>query len=89
MDEVTERVHGLMVEHFAGRAREAIELAGGLVGRPELREAWGVSKQRVEQITANPNFPDAVGASGRSLVWLKDEVEAWRKDRNGRSVLSR
>lgn len=71
------------VRRLAREARLAIENAGGIIGRPELRELWGVSKQRIEQLTDMPGFPEPVGSSGRSPVWLKDEVEAWRKNRVG------
>ena len=52
-----------------------------LVGAAEVGGMLGVSRQRVSQLCAAPDFPapEAELASGR--VWLRDEVEAWIRAR--------
>lgn len=66
------------LEIYAGEARAAIARVGGLVGRPELAEEWGVSAARVTQLTNDPTFPQQVGKAGQSRIWFLDEANAWR-----------
>ena len=50
-----------------------------LMGSAEIAAMLGVSRQRVQQLVARPDFPapDAVLAMGK--VWRKADVTAWAK----------
>jgi predicted DNA-binding transcriptional regulator AlpA len=50
-----------------------------LVGSAEIAQLLGVSRQRVQQLIASPDFPapDAVLAMGK--VWLRADVIAWAR----------
>lgn len=61
----------------------ALQAAGGLVGRQELAQRWGVSRQRIAQLVAEQDFPQSVGRANGGDVWLLDDVEAWRASRRG------
>ncbi|WP_433796438.1 DNA-binding protein [Actinoplanes sp. CA-252034] len=53
-----------------------------LVGAHELRMMFGeISRQRVHQITARPDFPRPVADLAQGKVWLAGEAAAWRARR--------
>lgn len=39
----------------------------------------GVSRQRVQQLIARPDFPTPVVTLGAGKVWHTEEVKAWAK----------
>lgn len=59
----------------------ALQARGGLVGRTELAALWGVSRQRVAQLTSDPTFPDPVGIVNGQPAWMVDTCDAWRQAR--------
>lgn len=71
-------------------ARTYINQSGGLAGRSKLAGIWGVSRQRVAQLTEMPGFPKPVdwvsyretrgGLADDQPVWLVDEANAWREE---------
>lgn len=48
-----------------------------LVGATEIADMLGVSRQRVQQLAARPDFPTPVAALKMGKVWRLDDVEAW------------
>ncbi|WDZ83047.1 helix-turn-helix transcriptional regulator [Micromonospora cathayae] len=48
-----------------------------LYGSGELQRRLGVSRQRVRQLVARPEFPKPYDVLGMGAVWRIDEVEAW------------
>lgn len=50
-----------------------------LVGVAEIADMLRVTRQRVQQITKQPGFPepDAVLSAGK--IWRRELVEAWAK----------
>lgn len=69
----------------ADRSRfvSAMERMGGLVGRQDLAERWGVSRQRVAQLVAASDFPAPVAIVNGGEVWFADDCERWRSSRPG------
>lgn len=51
------------------------------VGRRDLAERWGITRQRLAQLTALQDFPQPVGKIDGRPVWLLAECEAWRAAR--------
>lgn len=65
----------------AENARYWIEEAGGLASKQDLARRWNVSRQRVRDLEAKPDFPKPLGwVNGRPAYALL-EVEAWRRER--------
>jgi hypothetical protein len=58
---------------------EQVAAAGGVVNLSAMAKAWGVSVQRAKQLTSHPTFP--MPLPGVVDVWLKNEVNDWREDR--------
>jgi predicted DNA-binding transcriptional regulator AlpA len=56
-----------------------------LVGPAEISRMLGVSRQRVSQLTALPDFPAPTVVLTMGSVWVTDEVREWAKNR-GRQV---
>jgi prophage regulatory protein len=53
-----------------------------LVGAHEIRIRLGdISRQRVYQLTSDPDFPEPIAALAQGKVWLSDDVEAWIRRR--------
>ncbi len=54
-----------------------LPVSGHLVGAAEIAEMLGVSRQRVDQVAGEPDFPEpeVVLAAGR--VWKRSDVERW------------
>jgi len=48
-----------------------------LVGAQEIGVMFGVSRQRVYQITRRPGFPEPVAVLGLGSVWHTEDVERW------------
>ena len=66
-------------ELVTGRAREAIQRAGGLLGRGTIARGLRppVSLQRAWQLTRSDGFPEPVARLGDQDVWLRDAVRLW------------
>lgn len=56
-----------------------------LVGLTEIALRFGVSRQRVEQLSRSGTFPAVHTRVGRVRVWRWSDVEAWAKSR-GRDI---
>jgi prophage regulatory protein len=48
-----------------------------LYGAQELRERLGVSRTRVLQLIARPDFPAPYERLAGGAVWLAEDVERW------------
>lgn len=56
-----------------------------LVGPTEVGKILGnLSRQRVYQITVQPDFPAPVAELAQGKVWLGEQVEAWAAARRAR-----
>lgn len=51
-----------------------------LAGAHEIRELLGVSRQRVYQLAARPDFPEPVAILAQGKVWVVDDIEQWIAD---------
>ena len=67
----------------ATRATAAIDTAGGLVGRGDLEERWGLSRSRVRELTLSDGFPEPVAEVNGQPVWFAGTVDLWRANRPG------
>jgi hypothetical protein len=56
-----------------------------LVGATEIAALLGVTRQRVQQLAAGPDFPAPVADLTMGKVWVLDDVRAWA-DRTGRTL---
>lgn len=65
----------------AHAARLAVQEAGGLVNAATLAREWELSRTRLHQLINVPGFPEPVDMLGDRPVWLRDEVNEWRKQR--------
>jgi predicted DNA-binding transcriptional regulator AlpA len=54
-----------------------------LVGAHEIRSMLGVSRQRVYQLAARPDFPKPIAHLAQGKVWSVDDIEAWMESRRG------
>jgi predicted DNA-binding transcriptional regulator AlpA len=50
-----------------------------LVGSAEIAAILGVSRQRVQQLIARPDFPQPEVVLAMGKVWRKADVLAWAK----------
>jgi prophage regulatory protein len=50
-----------------------------LMGAREIEERLGVSRQRVQQLIARPDWPAPYDELAMGKVWLIEDVEAWIK----------
>jgi prophage regulatory protein len=48
-----------------------------LMGADEIKRRLGISRQRVQQLTNDPNFPEPCDVLAAGRVWLTADVEAW------------
>jgi prophage regulatory protein len=48
-----------------------------LMGASEIGARLGVSRQRVQQLVARPDFPAPVVVLGMGKVWETEAVERW------------
>jgi prophage regulatory protein len=46
----------------------------------EIKQRLGVKRQRADQLTRRPGFPEPVDTLKSGRVWLEDEVEAWIRE---------
>lgn len=74
------------VQESVSRAlRESIQANGGLLGKKEIGQRLGVSRQRVGQlIEDHKDFPAPVGTVSGIPVWLGSDVDAWARRRHER-----
>lgn len=56
-----------------------------LMGPAEIARLLGVSRQRVTQLTDQPDFPKPTVSLAMGKVWLSSDVRAWAKAR-GRNL---
>lgn len=59
--------------------RAAIAAAGGLLNQTDIAKRYGVSKARAGEIVTSEGYPAPLARIGRSLVWIGNEVDAWRQ----------
>lgn len=52
-----------------------------VMGAAEIGRLLGVSRQRVQQIIARPDFPAPATELAMGKIWLASEVRAWRDAR--------
>lgn len=59
-----------------------------LIGTHEIADMLGVSRQRVHQLAALPDFPKPVRRTGprAPTIWLRKDIERWMKS-TGRPLL--
>jgi prophage regulatory protein len=50
-----------------------------LVGSAEIGSLFGVSRQRVDQITRSEGFPQPVAELASGRIWNREAVIAWAK----------
>lgn len=55
------------------------------VGSAEIAEMFGISRQRVYQLTSRPDFPAPMVRLKAGAVWVTAEVVAWAESK-GRTV---
>jgi predicted DNA-binding transcriptional regulator AlpA len=55
-----------------------------LVGAAEIAAMLGVSRQRVQQLTSRPDFPEPAAVLAMGKVWRTEDVQAWAKARGRR-----
>lgn len=48
-----------------------------LAGAHEVRDLLGVSRQRVYQLAARPDFPKPVAVLAQGKIWLIGDIEEW------------
>lgn len=48
-----------------------------LAGNAEIAEMFGVSRQRVSQLTARQGFPEPVAILAMGKIWQRADVIAW------------
>ena len=53
-----------------------------LVGAHEIRHMLGVSRQRLQQLAARPDFPEPAGTLRLGRVWRRAEITAWATAHN-------
>jgi prophage regulatory protein len=56
-----------------------------LVGAHEIRELLGVSRQRVYQLAARPEFPRPIARLAQGKIWKLEDIETWISSRRGGS----
>jgi prophage regulatory protein len=52
-------------------------VADSLVSTVEIAELLGLTRQRVDQLSRTPAFPEPVASLAIGRVWDRDEVVAW------------
>lgn len=51
-----------------------------LMGAGEIQKRLGVCRQRVYQLTTDPDFPAPVAVLGMGKVWEARDVERWIRE---------
>lgn len=62
-----------------------VALMSDYVGSAELGEMFGVSKQRIYQLTSRDDFPEPVAVLKMGKVWRTKDVLSWASSK-GREV---
>lgn len=65
---------------FAAAAWQILQQAGGLVGRPEIAERFGISVGRTWHLTRQRHFPDPVAEIAGRQLWLAADVDAYKAE---------
>ena len=52
-----------------------------VVGASDIARILGISRQRVYQLLASPDFPAPVGEPSRGKVWDRRDIERFQQDR--------
>lgn len=68
-----------MLQRMSDELRDLIARAGGLVHKAELAKRWGVSRQRINELVAMPDFPQPVNPESRYKLYGWYECDAWRQ----------
>jgi hypothetical protein len=50
---------------------------GTLMGQAEIADRLGVTRQRVQQLIARPDWPTPYEVLAMGKVWLAEDVERW------------
>lgn len=50
---------------------------GVLMGQAEIADRLGVSRQRVQQLIARPDWPKPFDTLAMGKVWRTEDIEAW------------
>ena len=58
---------------------------GEFVGTAEIGDLFGVSRQRVYQLTSSPDFPEPVARLKAGAIWRTADVVRWAEER-GREI---
>src|SRR3954452_8992321 len=61
--------------------RQVLEGVGGLASQADLARRWATSRQRVHQLTQEPDFPEPVAAVSQRRIWIAAEADAWFEHR--------
>lgn len=51
-----------------------------LVGVTEIAELLGVSRQRADQLSHSPGFPEPIAELASGRIWLQAQVEKWARE---------
>jgi prophage regulatory protein len=54
-----------------------VDMAKHLMGAREIEARLGVSRQRVQQLVARPDWPAPYDELAMGKVWRKEDIEAW------------
>src|SRR5262245_57322054 len=57
--------------------REALQRVGALASQADLARRWGISRQRVHQLTREVDVPKPAATIGGQGAWIVEEVDAW------------
>jgi predicted DNA-binding transcriptional regulator AlpA len=57
--------------------REVVQGVGGLTSQADLGRRWGISRQRVHQLTREVDFPKPVATISGHGAWIAQEADAW------------
>ena len=47
------------------------------VGATEIAAAFDLTRQRISQLAATPEFPAPVAKVGQARIWRRSDIEAW------------
>lgn len=56
-----------------------------LVGSAEVADMLGVSRQRVQQLIAEPDWPEPEVSLKMGKVWRRDAIRSWA-EQHGRTI---
>lgn len=55
-------------------------LMGAWMGQYEIADRLGVTRQRVQQLTARVDWPEPKIVLAMGKIWATDDIEAWIRD---------